>query len=41
LLVSLPELGNLPQWFISFSGAIEAKRGIMREPLDDTEGGSV
>jgi hypothetical protein len=27
LLVSLLEFGNLPQWLISFSGAIESKGG--------------
>jgi hypothetical protein len=26
LLVSLPEFSNLPQWLVSFSGAIEGKR---------------
>jgi hypothetical protein len=25
LLVCLPEFGNLPQWLVSFSGAIESK----------------
>jgi hypothetical protein len=35
LLVSLPEFSDLPQWLVSFSGAIEGKGGIMREPLDD------
>jgi hypothetical protein len=39
LLVSLPEFGNLPQWLVSFSGAVEDKEGIMREPLDDVDRG--
>jgi hypothetical protein len=27
LLVSLPEFSNLPQWLVSFSGAIKGKGG--------------
>jgi hypothetical protein len=27
LLVSLPEVGDLPQWLVSFSGAIKGKGG--------------
>jgi hypothetical protein len=27
LLVSLPEFGDLPQWLLSFSGAVEGKWG--------------
>jgi hypothetical protein len=40
LLVSLPEFGDLPQWLVSFSGAIEGKGGIARELLDDMGGRS-
>jgi hypothetical protein len=31
LLVSLPEFGKLPQWFMFFSGAIEEKGGYNKE----------
>jgi hypothetical protein len=31
LLVSLPEFGDLPQWLVSFSGAIKGKWGGYNE----------
>jgi hypothetical protein len=34
LLVSLPEVGNLPQWLVSFSGDIEGKGGYNEGPIE-------